>query len=72
MTMAVVVPFQDIVRARRREQERACTARCIEIIEANLRLSLELFDAAPAEERPVYARRMRQLSALLEYAVHLL
>ncbi len=70
--MAVVVPFQDIVRARRREQERACTQRCIEIIEANLRLSLELFDDAPPAERPLHARRMRQLSALLEYAVHLL
>ena len=70
--MAVVVPFQDIVRARRREQERAYTARCIEIIEANLRRSLDLFDTASPDERPVYARRMRQLSALLEYAVHLL
>jgi hypothetical protein len=70
--MAVVVPFQDIVRARRREHERACTERCIEIIEANLRLSLELFDTAPHAERLVHARRVRQLSALLEYAVHLL
>ena len=70
--MAIIVPFQDIVRARRREQERAYTERCIEIIEANLRLSLELFDGASPAERPLYARRMRQLSALLEYAVHLL
>ena len=31
--MGVVVPFQDIVRARRREQERVCGERCIEIIE---------------------------------------
>ena len=54
------------------QHERACTERCIEIIEANLRLSLDLFDSAPPEERPVYARRMRQLSALLEYAVQLL
>ena len=70
--MAVIVPFQDVVRARRRAHERACTQRCIDIIEANLRLSLDLFDSAPPEERPVYARRMRQLSALLEYAVQLL
>ena len=70
--MAVVVPFQDLVRARRRVEERVCTERCIEIIEANLRLTLEMFDTAPPAERPVYARRMRQLSALLEYAVHLL
>jgi hypothetical protein len=70
--MGVVVPFQDIVRARRREQERACGERCIEIIELNLRLTLEMFDNAPAEERPLYARRVRQLSTLLEYAVHVL
>jgi len=70
--MAVVVPFQDIVRARRREQERACAARCIDIIELNLRLALDSFDLALPEERPIYARRVRQLSALLEYAVHVL
>ena len=70
--MAVVVPFQDIVRARRREQERAYTEQCIEIIEASLRLSLDMFDTASPSERPVYARRARQLSALLEYAVQVL
>lgn len=70
--MAVIVPFQDLVRARRREQERACTERCIEIIETSLRLALETFDTAPAAERPVHARRVRQLSSLLEYAVHVL
>ena len=70
--MAVVVPFQDIVRARRREQERAYTEQCIEIVEASLRLSLEMFDTASPSERPVYARRVRQLSALLEYAVQVL
>jgi hypothetical protein len=70
--MAVIVPFQDIVRARRREQERLRTEQCIDIIESSLRLTLELFDAAAPAERPVYARRVRQLSALLEYAVHVL
>jgi hypothetical protein len=70
--MAVVIPFQDIVRARRREEERACTERCVEIIELNLRLTLELFAASPPAERPVYARRVRQLGALLEYAVDVL
>lgn len=70
--MAVVVTFQDIVRARRREQERVYTEECIEIIEASLRLSLEMFDRASHDERPLYARRVRQLSALLEYAVQVL
>ena len=70
--MADIIPFQDIVRARRREREHACAQRCVEIIELNLRLTLEMFDAAAPQERPLYARRVRQLSALLEYAVHVL
>jgi hypothetical protein len=70
--MAVVIPFQDIVRARRREQERACAQRCVEIIELNLRLTLEMFDTAPPADRPVYARRLRHLSTLLDYAVRVL
>ena len=70
--MAVVIPFADIVRARRRAEERACAERCIEIIECSLQLTLESFDAALPAERPIYARRLRQLSVLLEYAVHVL
>lgn len=70
--MAVVIPFQDLVRARRRQQERVHTERCIEIIESSLELVLEAFDTAPSAERPLYARRMRQLSELLDYAVQTL
>lgn len=70
--MGVVVPFQDIVRARRRQQERVCAERCIAIIESTLQFALEMFAGASPEERPVYARRVRQLSELLEYAVHTL
>ncbi len=70
--MAVVIPFQDIVRARRRQQERIYTERCIELIDASLHAALDMFDAALPAERPLYARRVRQLSALLEYAVHVL
>ncbi len=70
--MAVVISFQDVVRARRRQQERLYTERCIEILDASLHIALEQFDAAAPAERPLYARRLRQLSALLEYAVHVL
>jgi hypothetical protein len=70
--MGIVIPFDDIVRARRRQRERADTERCIEIIDANLHLALAMFDAASPDERPHCARRIRQLSALLEYAVHVL
>ncbi len=68
--MAVVIPFQEIVHARRRQQERACTERCIELIESTLRLALRMLDTAAPADRPLYARRVRQLGELLEYAVH--
>ena len=70
--MAVVIPFQDVVRARRRSAERESTERCIEIIEANLCVALEAFHTAPPAERPIWARRVRHLGALLEYAVEIL
>ena len=70
--MAVVIPFQDIVRARRRQQERACGERCVEIIESTLHVTLHLLEAAAPHDRPFYARRVRQLSELLEYAVQTL
>ena len=66
--MAVVISFQEFVRARRRQEERACAERCMEILESTLRLAVLRLDTAPPEERPVYARRIRQLSELLEYA----
>lgn len=67
--MAVIVPFQNLVQARRREDERQVNERCIEIIELNLRFSLALFEQATEHERVHYARRLRRLSELLEYAV---
>lgn len=70
--MAVVIPFQAFVRARRQQQERAYTERCIEILESTLHLALFRLDTAAPEDRPVYARRIRQLSELLEYAVQTL
>lgn len=70
--MATVIAFEDVVRARRRRTERAELEACVEILSANLRLALDAFEAAPAAERPVYARRLRHLGALLDYAVHVL
>lgn len=70
--MAVVIPFQEIVRARRRQEERIHGERCVEIIEATLHVTLSMLDTAAPHDRPFYARRLRQLSELLEYAVQAL
>lgn len=65
--MTNVISFNDVVRARRRARQQRETEACIRIIEANVRLALELFSSAPEVERPVRARQVRQLSELLEY-----
>lgn len=70
--MAVVIPIQDIMRARCRDADRACVEQCVEILSLNLRAALDAFDAATSEQRHVYARRVRHLSALLDYAVGML
>ncbi len=67
--MAEIVPVLVLVRARRREREQQLTERCVEILELNLRFTLDLFDRGDEEHRTVYARRLRRLSELLEYAV---
>lgn len=67
--MAEVISFNDIVRARRRARQQRETEACARILEANLRLALELFAHGPEADRPVRARQLRQLSELLEYVV---
>lgn len=68
--MAQVIPFAEVVRARRRAREQREIAACLEIIEANLRLALHLFHYGPDEDRQVRARQVRRLAELLEYVVH--
>ena len=67
--MAVVIPFQDVLRARRRQEERACAERCVHILQSSLHLTLAMMESAAPHERTIYARRVRQLSELLEYVV---
>jgi len=68
--MATIIPIEDVLRARRRQQQHHETEQCIAILELNLRATLDQFEAADQADRPLYARRLRNLSALLEYAVH--
>ncbi len=65
--MAQVIPIAEVVRARRRQREREYARVCLDIIEANLQLTLRLFATAPEADRPVRARQIRQLAELLEY-----
>lgn len=65
--MAQVISIADVVSARRRTRQREVSAACARIVEANLRLAMYRFGTAPAAERPIRARQVRQLAELLEY-----
>jgi hypothetical protein len=65
--MADVISLPRVLRERRRARERAATEACLEILEANLHVTMHLFSAGPADERPLRARQLRQLAELLEY-----
>jgi hypothetical protein len=67
--MGVVIEFQEIRQARRRQRQLALTQRCIQIIELNLEYYRWMSAHAPAAERPLHAHRVQQLSALRDYAV---
>lgn len=65
--MAEIIPFEQRASARRRAREYATTEACVQLLEANIQMTLAVFAAAPAEERPLRARQLRQLAELLEY-----
>lgn len=65
--MAEVISLPRVLRERRRARERAATEACIQILEANLQLTMHLFSTGPVDERPVRSRQLRQLAELLEY-----
>lgn len=70
--MAILIEFEDIVRARRRRRQRESLERCVEILEINLEYARWMSASGPAAEQPLYAHRAQQLSALRDYAVRVL
>jgi hypothetical protein len=69
--MAEIIPFADLVRARRRERDRETARQCLQLIELNLRLAVDQFGVARSSDRAIWARRIRVLGELLDYALHL-
>lgn len=69
--MAEIIPLQSILQARRRQREQGYLQTCVEAIEQSLKIHLEEFTTAPAEEKAARASKIRKLGELLEYAAHL-
>ncbi len=70
--MGQVVQFRGLSRARRQRSERLSTQQCVELLELNLKRSMDRYFLSPNEERSMRATQIRKLSEILEYAVRLL
>ena len=69
--MARVVEISKVRQQQRRRLERDVTEQCIEVLEWNLRNSLDRYFVAPREERLDRATKIRRLSEVLEYSLRL-
>ncbi|HYD50274.1 MAG TPA: hypothetical protein VEB21_18090 [Terriglobales bacterium] len=66
--MAEIIPFEDVVRSRRRRRERENLQRCLELLRLNLDYCELLQLDCDEPERTIHRRRTEQLAALIDYA----
>jgi hypothetical protein len=70
--MGRLIQIEELHKARRRRSEKVSMEQCVELLEWNLKKSLEDYFSSPVEERAIRATQIRKLSEILEYAVRLL
>jgi hypothetical protein len=69
--MGRLIQIEEVHRARRRRSEKVSMEHCVQLLEWNLKKSLDDYFASPPEERSMRATQIRKLSEILEYAVRL-
>jgi hypothetical protein len=70
--MGQIIRLQEVHQARRRRSEKVSMEQCVELLEWNLKKSVDNYFDAPREERSMRATQIRKLSEILEYAIRLL
>jgi len=70
--MGQVIRIKELHQARRRRSEKVSIEQCVELLEWNLKRSLDQYLSSPPEERSMRATQIRKLSEILEYALRLL
>ncbi|HWH79844.1 MAG TPA: hypothetical protein VNT76_20830, partial [Candidatus Binatus sp.] len=70
--MGQIIRLQELHQARRRRSEKVSMEQCVELLEWNLKKSVDNYFGAPREERSMRATQIRKLSEILEYALRLL
>ena len=70
--MGRLIEIRDLHQARRRRSAKVSMEQCVELLEWNLKKSLDDYFSSPREERSMRATQIRKLSEILEYALRLL
>jgi len=70
--MGQIIRLEAIHQARRRRSEKVSMEQCVQLLEWNLKKSLDDYFSSPREERSMRATQIRKLSEILEYALRLL
>jgi hypothetical protein len=70
--MGQIIQLEAIYQARRRRSEKVSMEQCVQLLEWNLKKSLDDYFSSPREERSMRATQIRKLSEILEYALRLL
>ncbi|MBF8254268.1 MAG: hypothetical protein HW373_963 [Deltaproteobacteria bacterium] len=69
--MAQIIQLRELHQARQRRSERVSMEQCVELLEWNLKKSLDDYFISPREQRSIRAVQIRKLSEILEYALRL-
>jgi len=69
--MGRVIQLNELHQARRRS-EKVTMEQCVQLLEWNMKKSVDDYFSAPREERSMRATQIRKLSEILEYALRLL
>jgi hypothetical protein len=70
--MGQIIQLEAIHQARRRRSEKVSMEQCVQLLEWNLKKSLDDYFSSPREERSMRATQIRKLSEILDYALRLL
>jgi len=70
-SMGQLIQIDELHQARRRRSEKVSIEQCVELLEWNLKKSVDDYLNSPREERSMRATQIRKLSEILEYAVRL-
>ena len=70
--MGQLIQLKELHQARRRHSEKVSMEQCVQLLEWNLKKSLDEYFNSPREQRSIRATQIRKLSEILEYALRLL